>query len=410
MRHIFFGLLQQYHDNIIILKKKVTDQLHTCILYAKIIFIYNIYESNFTTGMYDMNILTSPVFSVIIPAYNAENTIQKSVESLLTQTWSDFEAIIIEDGSSDHTRGILQALEASDTRIRVIYKDKNEGLSAGRNSGIQAARGSYIGFLDSDDWIEPDLLETVYHRGRLNEDCPDLIAFGYFHDTMDEERTRTIVSRQVRMPEQFCSSRTEIIKAAVLCDTNKLFAYTCTKFYRRKLILEHQLSFPAQTLIEDFIFNCQYWEFIEKLVILDYAGYHYIKASSEALTQKFLPDYFQIIELRYQTIRNLAVQNHVFDKDIQAQLANIHIKHLIAGMVRDCSPRSGYSRKKRMERIRSVLNAPSSLEVRRSAHGRTRQERLCNFIFRSKLPLLNFLFASLLHQMQTHSNVFDKLK
>lgn len=360
--------------------------------------------------MYNMNILTSPVFSVIIPAYNAENTIRQSVDSLLAQTWSDFEAIIVEDGSSDHTRQILQDLEASDSRIRVIYKNKNEGLSAGRNSGIQAARGNYIGFLDSDDWIEPDLLETVYHRGRLNEDCPDLIAFGYFHDTMDKNRTRTIVSREVRMPERSCSRRPDIIKAAVQCDTNKLFAYTCTKFYRRNVILEHRLSFPSQTLIEDFIFNCRYWNHIEKLVILDFAGYHYIKASSEALTQKFLPDYFQIIELRYQTIRDLTIKNKISDPEIQAQLANTHIKHLIAGMVRDCSPRSGYSKRKRLSRTREILNTPFSAEARSYARGRTRQERLCNLVFKSRSPILNYIFASLLHQMQLHSGLFDRFK
>lgn len=351
-----------------------------------------------------------PAFSIIIPAYNAEATIKKALDSLLAQTFPDFEAVVIEDGSSDHTRQILKEYEASDPRIHAIYKDRNEGLSAGRNSGLLAASGLYVGFLDSDDWIEPDLLETVYQKAVRSGENPDLVAFGYCHDTMNPERTQTLVSRQVRMKEEILSSRRDIIKAAVRCDTHKMFAYTCTKFYLRQNILDHGLTFPVQTLIEDFIFNCHYWNFIEKLVILDYAGYHYIKASSEALTQKFLPDYFEIIELRYQTIRSLAVQNQVFESETRSQLANIHIKHLIAGMVRDSSSQSGYSRKERLKRIRSVLDMPSSREARTYACGRTRQERLCNFIFCSRSSFLNLLFASCLRQMQLHSGLFDRFK
>ena len=91
-----------------------------------------------------MNKQTPPAVTIIIPAYNAEKTVETAVKSLLAQTFTDFEAIIIEDGSTDHTREILKKLEASDSRIRVIYKDKNEGLSAGRNSGIRAAVGTYL--------------------------------------------------------------------------------------------------------------------------------------------------------------------------------------------------------------------------------------------------------------------------
>ena len=337
-----------------------------------------------------MNKQTPPAVTIIIPAYNAEKTVETAVKSLLAQTFTDFEAIIIEDGSTDHTREILKKLEASDSRIRVIYKDKNEGLSAGRNSGIRAAVGTYLGFLDADDWIEPTLLETVYSKGiRQNS---DLILFGYSHDTMDAGRTRISVSRKVFMEEQTLCTKEEIIKAAAVSDTHKLFAYSCTKLYRRQLIVDHGLSFPRQTLIEDFIFNCQFWNLIRKLTILDSTGYHYIKASSDALTQKFLPDYYEIIDLRYQNIRSLIAENGLFHGEISEQLANVHIKHLLAGMIRDCSDKSGYTRSDRLRRIRSVLNSESAKEAASLARGHSRQEIVCNFVFKSHCPWLNLLF------------------
>ena len=172
-----------------------------------------------------------PMITMIIPAYNAEKTVRHAVESLLRQTYQDMEIIIIEDGSTDETRPILQELEASSPLITVIYKDINEGLSAGRNSGMERARGTYIGFLDADDWMEADLLEQIYRQG-IRKDA-DLILCGYSHDTMDPQRTQVKISRQVAMPSCFLVEKQEIVRYAAHCDTHKMFAYTWNKFYRR---------------------------------------------------------------------------------------------------------------------------------------------------------------------------------
>ena len=355
-----------------------------------------------------MKTKTPPTISIIIPAYNAEKTVTTAVQSLLAQTFTDFEAIIIEDGSTDETRPILQELEASSPLITVIYKDINEGLSAGRNSGMERARGTYIGFLDADDWMEADLLEQIYRQG-IRKDA-DLILCGYSHDTMDPQRTQVKISRQVAMPSCFLVEKQEIVRYAAHCDTHKMFAYTWNKFYRRSLIKNEALKFSSQTLIEDFLFNCQFWEQISRLSIVDTAKYHYVKASSEALTQKFLSDYYEIMELRYQAIRNLAVSHSVFQGEIREQICSIFIKHLIAGMARDCSPKSGYSIKIRRNRIRKLLRTSSARECRIWAKASNRQEKLCNFVFKSNSVLLNLLTASLLYRMQTRSNAFDRLK
>ena len=350
----------------------------------------------------------TPAISVIVPVYNAAQTVETAVRSLLNQTFTDFEVIIIEDGSTDQTRGLLQKLAPSDPRVKIIFKEKNEGLSAGRNTGIAASSGTYVGFLDADDWIEPDFLETVYSRGILQD--ADLILSGYSHDTMDPGRTQVSVSRKVRTASRLCTEKTDIIEAAAFCDTHKMFAYTWNKFYRKQLIADHSMCFQQQTLIEDFIFNCQFWNRIQRLAILDSTGYHYVKASSEALTQKFLPDYYEIIDLRYRSIRRLMTENGCFRGSISEQLGNMHIKHLLAGMIRDRSPKSGYNRKERIRRIRKALNSSSGREAAALAKGRTIQEIVCNLIFKSHCVLLNLLFTSLLSLMQTHSSSFDRLK
>ena len=89
--------------------------------------------------------------SVIVPAYNAEKTLERALSSILAQTLKQIEVIVVDDGSRDATREIARKFSAQDSRVRVIEKDVNEGLSAARNSGIAAATGEYIGFVDSDD-------------------------------------------------------------------------------------------------------------------------------------------------------------------------------------------------------------------------------------------------------------------
>ncbi len=103
-----------------------------------------------------------PRISVVIPAYNMDSTVEKAVRSVLDQTYTDFELILIDDGSSDQTPQILDRLATEDARIRVIHQE-NKGLSESRNIGVANARGKYLSWLDADDWMEKDALEKLMH-------------------------------------------------------------------------------------------------------------------------------------------------------------------------------------------------------------------------------------------------------
>ena len=101
-----------------------------------------------------------PELSIIVPVYNVEKYLPKCIESILAQTFTDFELILIDDGSPDRCGEICDEYAAKDSRIVVIHQ-KNQGVSAARNAGLDAARGTYIGFVDSDDWIEPEMYQTL---------------------------------------------------------------------------------------------------------------------------------------------------------------------------------------------------------------------------------------------------------
>ena len=102
-----------------------------------------------------------PLLSIIVPVYKVENYLQKCIDSILAQTFTDFELILVEDGSLDGCPALCDAAAAKDARIRVLHQ-KNGGLSAARNAGLDVARGEWIGFVDSDDYIAPEMYETLY--------------------------------------------------------------------------------------------------------------------------------------------------------------------------------------------------------------------------------------------------------
>ena len=112
--------------------------------------------------------MINPKVSVIIPVYGAEAFLPDCIVSLRAQTLRDIELIFICDGSPDHSLAILRKAETLDSRIRVIAFEENQGVSAARNAGLDAARGDYIGFCDGDDWAEPEMVETLYRAAEDN--------------------------------------------------------------------------------------------------------------------------------------------------------------------------------------------------------------------------------------------------
>ena len=116
-----------------------------------------------------------PTISIVIPVFNAEDTLDECIESLKAQTFGDWEAVCVNDGSRDGSLVKLQRFAEEDARIRV-FTQENAGPSAARNTALDAARGEIVMFLDCDDWYEPNACETVRHAFRDNE--VDIMAFG----------------------------------------------------------------------------------------------------------------------------------------------------------------------------------------------------------------------------------------
>ena len=131
--------------------------------------------------------MTTPFFSIIIPVYNVAGYLEKSISSIKNQSFSDFECILIDDGSTDNSPTICDELVKNDSRFHVIHK-KNEGVAVARNIGIEKSSGEYILFLDSDDTFELNLLENIFNETK--KEFYDIVVFGYKRIREDGSTTK----------------------------------------------------------------------------------------------------------------------------------------------------------------------------------------------------------------------------
>lgn len=203
------------------------------------------------------------MISVIIPAYNAAKTIVCCVESLLSQTYQDWELIIMDDGSTDNTLDVCQSFQ--DKRIQVYHKP-NGGVSSARNYGMTYAKGEYIAFVDADDYLEPMYLEHLYQGSEY-----DLSITGFCYGNEPE---KSKLSLKLTDKSSIANSLSDLINADQLC-------YPWGRLFKRSIIEQNHIRFNKKMrFAEDNVFNWEYLCHIDSLRI-DSTQKDYHKSSDE---------------------------------------------------------------------------------------------------------------------------------
>lgn len=219
-----------------------------------------------------------PRISVIMPAYNAEKTIRRAIDSVLAQSYSHFELIIINDGSTDETLSICR--EINDSRIVIITQD-NGGLSDARNKGIKVCSGDYVTFIDSDDQYLPDFLQKMVDT--IVTVKADLAVCKIMTDFSSDYCKHSSVEtyEDVFNNESFLSLLTSgILNSA------------CNKCYKVEILKRYHIEFQSVSIVEDLLFNLHYLKYVKLAAVLDEALYFY-DISSSSLTLKISEDMFQ---------------------------------------------------------------------------------------------------------------------
>lgn len=219
----------------------------------------------------------APTVSIIVPVYNAEKTIGRCVDSILGQQYTDFELLLVDDGSRDGSGAICDSYALADSRVQVIHKE-NTGVSDTRNIGISRARGVYLQFLDSDDWITPDATKLLVETAR-DHDC-DLVISDFYRVVGER------VSRKGDIDEDRVLTREEYAAHMMEQPADFYYGVLWNKLYRRDIVESHRLRMdPELSWCEDFMFNLEYIRHAQRFYALQVPIYYYVKTKGSLASQ-----------------------------------------------------------------------------------------------------------------------------
>ena len=219
----------------------------------------------------------SPTVSIIVPVYNAARTLGRCVESILNQEYTDFELLLVDDGSTDTSGSLCDAYARQDSRVRVLHRE-NGGVSAARNAALDAAGGVYLQFLDSDDWMTPDATRSLV-RAAEESGC-DLVIADFYRVVGSR------VSQKGDIEEDNVMTREEYAAHMMENPADFYYGVLWNKLYRRDLVESHHLRMdPEISWCEDFMFNLEYIRCAASFRAIQLPIYYYVKTKGSLATQ-----------------------------------------------------------------------------------------------------------------------------
>lgn len=319
-----------------------------------------------------------PKISVIVPVYNVEKVICKCVDSVLSQTFEDFELLLIDDGSSDRSGAICDAYATQDNRIRVFHK-KNGGVSSARNYGLSRGRGDYLVFLDSDDWIDKDFFATISRY--FNQF--DMIFFGA------EQMTSSGSLLKRLLPEEKNTEKDSLADLIYSLFIIGLLGYMWS-FSIKRILIEGQVFFnEAISIHEDSLFCYDCLERIHSAISLNISPYHYIVYTKDRKTlSNTIPDnYFSIAQERINKMEKL--QAHLAMSSKQRFYIINSLKYWAYSTCIDWA----YQQSDRVEAIRNCLKSLSAIEDFNDKL--SYRSRLFKWVIKMKNPYLMLLYKKI---------------
>lgn len=260
------------------------------------------------------------MISIIIPVFNAEKFIGKCLFSVINQTYTTWECLLVDDGSTDGSGHICDEWQMRDTRFRVFHQ-QNKGVSVARNRGMTEIKGDYLCFVDADDWIEPNFLETLVNHSY----DADWVLSGQIREW--SVRKKTVYKPECT--ESFLLNEEHADTFVNLCRNFLLYA-PHEKLYRTDIIRQNKLTFREGCQYgEDLIFNFQYLELVNRIATIDIALYHY-RMGTKTLSTMVRPNQFDEDYMQWHIIEDFYKRQGLWNNN-----AKDYLYHRLWGIVYD---------------------------------------------------------------------------
>lgn len=295
-----------------------------------------------------------PLVSVIVPVYNAERYLRQCVRSVLQQTISDLEVILVDDGSKDDSLTICNDLAAEDPRVQVV-STKNGGAGAARNAGIAVATGTLLYFLDADDWVEPELLQRLTEKINLADEGTMAICARYIESADGSNRKAWLPVREGRKWQH-----ENIADCVANLDEANVFNYVWDRLYFRSVLEKHNIRFETHfTTGEDLGFNLRYFRYVTRCELVMQPLYHYRTDNQNSLCARYKQRMYEIVSeqgrMRADFYREMQMTD---DPRYQAILAHQYVAHLHACVPNMYRPNAKLSHRQRREIFGQLISDP----------------------------------------------------
>lgn len=246
--------------------------------------------------------MEKPLISLIVPVYNVEKYLRECLDSILVQTYKHIEVILVDDGSQDSSGAICDEYAEKYENFQVIHK-KNAGLGMARNTGLEHIKGEYVTFLDSDDWVEPDMIQKLYDG--LVENQVDMCKAGFRRVTDAKETLYSRIYEDQYFPGE--KARLELLPRMIGSSPSRRDSVemcVCAVLYRTSIIRKNKVRFPSERelISEDLVFNIDYMQYANGACTLHYAGYNY-RMNPNSLTTRYRPNRFEACCHFYREIK-----------------------------------------------------------------------------------------------------------
>lgn len=322
--------------------------------------------------------------SVVMPVYNAEKYLAKSIDSMLNQTLKEIELILVNDGSRDKSLNICEEYAKRDSRITVINK-KNEGACIARNTGIDLAKGKYIQLIDADDYIENNMLEEQYNLAE--ETNAEVVMCGMKFDI--HQKDGQVIISESHYKNLVLKSQEEIKPIFMDLFDNLLFNYTHNKLYNAEFLKKNNLKFIEWLPIDqDTNFNIDVFKNLNKLTISTKSYYHYVKTFEETIVTRYHANKFAVRTFRYDRLKELLENWGIYNEENKKKLASMYIHHVIECFEIYHHKKCDLTTKEKNQEIKKILN--------------TKQVKACMKI----LDNTNSKYTELIYKYMRNNNIF----
>lgn len=257
-----------------------------------------------------------PKVSLIIPVYKMEQYISYTLDSIINQTFKEFEVIVVDDGSPDNSGKIADEYSNKDERIKVVHQE-NKGAGPARNVGIELAQGEYLMFPDADDILESTMIETMIKK--LEEKNVDVIMCST--SDMVEKNNGKIEKIKYSRNEIFLKNKEELRDNYIDLYIESLSHGTNTKMYKANIVNKYNIRFPDLRRSQDIIFNNRYFDKADSFLLIPDVLYNYRVSEHNLFVSKLPQNIFDIIITLNNDIISLLKKWDKFDKNIENRLA-----------------------------------------------------------------------------------------